>query len=156
MSYLAPAFCLHDQEKNQISLDQLKGKWVVLYTYPKDLTPGCTKEAIDFTAMREEFEKLGAVILGISPDSVDSHCRFVTKKKLRISLLSDPTKEILRAYGAYGTKKNFGIEYEGVIRRTFIINPKGEVVKTWKSVKVLGHVKTVLASLTKLVSDANV
>jgi len=129
-------FTLPDKNNKQISLDDFKGKWVVLYFYPKDNTSGCTKEAIDFTELKNDFKNLNAEIIGISPDSPDSHRKFEEKHKLDIILLSDQEKNALRQYGAWGKKKNYGREYEGVIRSTFLISPSGEIKEVWKNVKV--------------------
>ena len=129
-------FTLPDKNNKQISLDDFKGKWVVLYFYPKDNTSGCTKEAIDFTELKNDFKNLNAEIIGISPDSPDSHRKFEEKHKLDIILLSDQGKNVLRQYGAWGKKKNYGREYEGVIRSTFLISPSGEIKEVWKNVKV--------------------
>jgi len=146
----APEFCLPNQDETEICLRDLAGKWVVLYFYPKDNTPGCTTEACDFTNELEEFEELDAVILGVSPDSPKKHRNFIEKKNLKITLLSDENKEVLKAYGAWGLKKMYGKEYEGVIRSTFIINPEGNIVAEWKNVKVKGHVEKVKEKLKEL------
>ena len=132
----APAFKLPNQDDKIISLKDFAGKWIVLYFYPKDNTSGCTKEACDFTDSLKSYEKLNAVILGVSPDSTESHRNFIKKRSLKIDLLSDPDKKVHKAYGAWGKKKNYGKEYEGVIRSTFIISPDGKVVETWTNVKV--------------------
>jgi peroxiredoxin Q/BCP len=146
----APEFCLPNQDETEICLRDLKGKWVILYFYPKDNTPGCTTEACDFTNELEEFEELDAVILGVSPDSPKKHRNFIEKKDLKITLLSDENKEVLKAYDAWGLKKNYGREYEGVIRSTFIISPDGEIVAKWRNVRVKGHVEKVKEKLKKL------
>lgn len=112
-----------DENGNEISLE---GEWTLLYAYPKDNTPGCTIEACDFTKSVEAFTALGIRVLGVSPDSPESHRRFIEKRRLQFSLISDPSKELLKKLGAWGPKKNFGIAYEGVIRSTFLINPKGK------------------------------
>lgn len=132
----APNFVLNNQNDQEISLESLRGKWVVLYFYPKDNTPGCTKEACDFTESHNEYNKLDAVVLGVSPDSTASHRKFIEKQNITFDLLSDPEKEVHKSYGAWGLKKNYGKEYEGVIRSTFLINPEGEVAKSWKNVRV--------------------
>ncbi len=132
----APNFILKDSQGNDVSLSDFRGKWVVLYFYPRDNTSGCTKEARDFTDFLVQFKKMGAAIIGVSPDSVESHRRFVEKHGIGIILLSDVEKEILRAYGAWGKKKNYGREYEGVIRSTFLIDPKGRIAWVWKNVRV--------------------
>jgi thioredoxin-dependent peroxiredoxin len=132
----APDFTLLDQDDKEITLSDYKGKWVVVYFYPKDDTPGCTKEACDFTEALPDYDGLNAVILGISPDSPASHRKFIEKYKLNITLLSDPEKIAHKPYGAWGMKKNYGKEYEGVIRSTFIINPEGNLAKSWNKVQV--------------------
>jgi peroxiredoxin Q/BCP len=146
----APEFCLPNQDETEICLRDLAGKWVVLYFYPKDNTPGCTTEACDFTNEVEEFEDLDAVILGVSPDSPKKHRNFIEKKDLKITLLSDEDKTVLKAYGAWGLKKNYGREYEGVIRSTFIISPDGEIAHEWRNVRVKGHVEKVKEKLKEL------
>jgi len=150
----APEFCLPNQDETEICLRDLSGKWVVLYFYPKDNTPGCTTEACDFTNEFEEFEKLDAVILGVSPDSPKKHRNFIEKKDLKITLLSDEDKTVLKAYNAWGLKKNYGREYEGVIRSTFIINPDAKIVYEWRNVRVKNHVEKVKSKLKEL-QDAN-
>ena len=132
----APDFKLKDQNNNNINLTDYKGKWLVLYFYPKDNTSGCTKEACDFTDLRKDYSKLEAEIIGISPDSIESHKKFISKHNLGIILLSDTEKEIMKAYGAWGLKKNYGKEYEGVIRSTFLISPEQKIAAVWSKVKV--------------------
>ena len=132
----APDFCLKNQDDKEVSLKDSKGKWIVLYFYPKDNTSGCTKEACDFTESLKDYKKLNAVIMGVSPDSTELHRNFIEKQGLDITLLSDPDKETHKAYGAWGMKKNYGKEYEGVIRSTFIISPEGKIAEVWSNVKV--------------------
>ncbi len=146
----APDFCLPDDSGKEICLKDLKGKWVVLYFYPKDNTPGCTKEAQDFSEKLEEFEKLGAVVLGVSPDSVESHRKFKEKRGLKVTLLSDVNKEIVQNYGVWQKKKMCGREYFGVVRTTYLIDPQGNVVHVWKRVRVKGHVDKVLEKIKEL------
>ena len=146
----APDFCLPNADGVEICLKDLRGKWVVLYFYPKDNTPGCTTEALDFTAHLDEFEKLGAVVLGVSPDSCESHKKFMEKKGLKVTLLCDPEKEVLKKYGAWGIKKMYGKEYEGVIRTTYLIDPEGKMAAVWPKVRVKGHVEKVLEKLKEL------
>jgi len=143
----APDFCLPDYKGEKHCLKDFAGKWVVLYFYPKDNTSGCTKEAKDFTAKKGEFEKLNAVIIGISKDSPKSHEKFINKHNLNILLLSDEDHKVLEAYGAWGKKKNYGREYYGTIRSTFLIDPEGRIVRIWKKVRVNGHVDEVLNTL---------
>ena len=133
-----------------VSLEQFLGRWVVLYFYPKDNTPGCTIESIDFSCLQKDFEKLNAVVLGISPDSLKSHCNFVEKQHLTIILLSDPEKKILKKYGVWGKKKFMGREYDGVLRTTVLVDPMGRVACVWENVSVKGHAAIVLQKLKQL------
>jgi peroxiredoxin Q/BCP len=149
----AKEFCLPNQDGVEICLRDLLGRWIVLYFYPKDNTPGCTTEAKEFSELIDEFEKLGAIVIGISPDSPKRHSNFIQKHNLKITLLSDENKEVLKAYGAWGKKKMYGKEYEGVIRSTFIISPDGEIVKEFKNVKAKGHAKKVLEELKNHISS---
>jgi len=146
----APEFCLPNQDETEICLRDLAGKWIILYFYPKDNTPGCSTEACDFTENLDWFEDEDAVILGVSPDSPKKHRNFIEKKNLKITLLSDENKDVIKAYGAWGKKKMYGKEYEGVIRSTFIISPEGEIVAEFKKVKVKGHVEAVKEKLKEL------
>jgi len=146
----APEFCLPNQDSEEICLRDFIGSWVVLYFYPKDNTPGCTTEALDFTALKSEFEKEGATIFGVSPDSVKKHCNFIVKKELSITLLSDEDKDIAKAYDVWQLKKNYGREYMGIVRSTFLINPDGKVAHIWSKVKVKNHAKEVLEKLIEL------
>ena len=143
----APRFCLPNQDETEICLRDLSGKWIVLYFYPKDNTPGCTTEACDFTATKDEFESMDAVILGVSPDSPKKHRNFIEKKDLGITLLADENKEMLESYGVWQLKKMCGKEYMGVVRTTYIINPDGEIAAGWEKVKVKGHVQAVKEKL---------
>ena len=149
----APEFCIPNQDEVEICLRDLKGKWIVLYFYPKDNTPGCTTQACEFTQAEPEFDDLDAVILGVSPDSPKKHQNFIAKKELGITLLSDEQKEVCEAYGVWQLKKTFGKEYMGVVRSTFIINPKGEISSIWTKVKVKEHVEKVKEELLKLQSN---
>ena len=149
----APEFCLKNQDEVEICLKDLKGKWVVLYFYPKDNTPGCTTEACDFTNELKEFEELDAIILGVSPDSCESHRKFIEKKDLKITLLCDEDRKVLKEYGAWGKKKMYGKEYEGVIRSTFLIDPEGNIAYVWPKVRVKGHVEKVKEKLKELKSN---
>ncbi len=132
----APEFSLKDSEGRDVRLSDFKGKWIVLYFYPRDNTSGCTKEACDFTELLPRFKDSGAIVLGVSPDTPESHKKFAEKHNLQVVLLSDPQKEVLKAYGAWGKKKNYGREYEGVIRSTFLIDPDGKIAWKWKNVRV--------------------
>ena len=127
-------FTLRDQNNNPVSLSSFSGKWVVLYFYPKDDTPGCTKEACNFRDGREYLEDLGVVVLGISKDGPESHKKFVEKHKLNFTLLSDPSAEVIKAYGAWGEKSMFGKKYFGINRNTVLINPEGNIYKEYTKV----------------------
>ncbi|MDB5570305.1 MAG: peroxiredoxin [Hyphomicrobiales bacterium] len=140
----APAFNLPRDGGASVSLASLKGKKVVLYFYPKDDTTGCTKEAIDFNGMREAFEAAGAVVIGVSPDSVASHDKFRKKHALELALLSDESREMLEAYGVWQEKSMYGRKYMGVERTTVLIGADGKVARVWNKVKVPGHAQQVL------------
>jgi len=148
----APEFCLPNQDDVEICLRDLKGKWIVLYFYPKDNTPGCTTEACDFTAAMPEFEGLNAVILGVSADSTKKHRNFIEKKELGITLLSDESTEMMQQYGVWALKKNYGREYMGIVRSTYIISPESEIAAAWTKVRVKEHVAAVKAELENLQS----
>lgn len=146
----APLFSLPNQDNAEIALQDFQGNWVVVYFYPKDKTPGCTMEACDFRDKMESFNAMGVVVLGISPDSAKAHQSFIAKESLNFTLLSDTQKSALKNYGAWGLKKLYGKEYEGVIRSTFLINPQGKIAYIWKNVKVKGHIEEVFAKLKEL------
>ena len=143
----APAFNLPDQHGTQHTLEQYAGGWLVLYFYPKDDTPGCTKEACNFRDASSSLKTLGATVIGVSADDVDSHGKFATKHSLNFPLLADAGAELARAYGAYGTKNFYGKVSEGVMRQTFLIDPNGEIVKAWKKVSVDDHAGEVETTL---------
>ena len=144
---LAPKFTAATSGGGKISLADFKGQNVILYFYPKDDTPGCTKEACAFRDHFTDFKKKGAVVLGVSPDPVKSHDKFVTKFKLPFTLLSDEDKRIVEAYGVWGEKVFMGRKYLGVYRVTFLIGPDGRIRKIWPSVKPEEHAEEVLAAL---------
>jgi peroxiredoxin Q/BCP len=146
----AKEFCIPNSDDVEICLKEFSGIWKILYFYPKDNTPGCTTEACDFTNEFEEFQKLGATVIGVSPDSPEKHRKFIEKHNLGITLLSDENKEVLKSYEAWGMKKNFGKEYEGVIRSTYIISPDNKISHSWKNVRVKEHVEIVKKRLQKL------
>ena len=148
----APAFCLRDQKGKEHCLHDYKGQWVVVYFYPKDMTPGCSMEAVHFSWAKEKLKQKNVMVLGISPDSVESHEKFCQMKDLSITLLSDPEHTAIKAYGAWGTKMMFGKTVVGVIRSTFLINPEGEIAHEWKNVRVKGHVEAVKLMVEELVS----
>ncbi len=146
----APDFCLPNQDDVEICLRDLKGKWIVLYFYPKDSTLGCTTEACDFTAALPDFEGLNATILGVSADSTKRHRNFIEKQSLAITLLSDESTEMMQSYGVWQLKKNYGKEYMGIVRSTYIIDPEGTIRASWTKVRVKEHVSVVKAELEKL------
>lgn len=143
----APAFSLFDETGTVRSLDEFSGKYVVLYFYPKDDTPGCTTEACNFRDDYSAYEKAGVAILGVSPDSPKSHAKFKQKFNLPFSLLADEDHAVCEAYGVWGQKKFMGREYMGVLRTTFLINPEGTIVKVFEDVKPADHSAEVLAAL---------
>ena len=151
---MAPLFSLTSDEGVEISLSELKGKYVVLYFYPKDDTPGCTIEAQDFSKKNAEFEKLEAVILGVSKDNIASHCKFIDKYKLSVSLLADENGEVCKSYDVIKEKSMFGKKYFGIDRSTFLIDKMGRIIDSWSSVKVKGHVDEVLENLEKHIKSA--
>jgi thioredoxin-dependent peroxiredoxin len=146
----APAFSLNDQAGDTVSSRALKGKWVVLYFYPKDDTPGCTREACSFRDEQAGLKKAGAVVLGVSKDSGESHQKFVKKYKLNFPLLVDEGHKLANEFGAWGEKSLYGRKFMGMIRSTFLIDPQGKIAKVWPKVKVDGHVAQVQETLTAL------
>ena len=146
----APAFSLTSDAGEKISLADLKGKNVVLYFYPKDDTPGCTIEAQDFTKKLPEFEALDTIVLGISKDTVKSHCKFIEKYDLKITLLADETQKTCTDYEVIKEKSMLGKKYIGIERSTFLINKIGKIQKIWRGVKVNGHVEEVLEALKQI------
>ena len=147
---MVPDFCLPNQDDEEICFRDIKGRWIVLYFYPKDNTPGCTTQACDFTAAQPEFTGLEAMILGVSPDSPKKHRSFIEKKELGITLLADEEKELCELFGIWQLKKFMGKEYMGVVRSTFIINPEGKIAATWTKVRVKEHASIVKAKLEEL------
>lgn len=146
----APAFSLPGDGGSKLSLSQFKGKPVVLYFYPKDDTTGCTKEALDFTAAKAKFDKLGAVVIGCSRDSVAAHDKFKTKHKLSVQLASDEEGKVTEAYGVWVEKSMYGRKYMGIERATFLIDGAGKICQIWHKVKVPGHIAEVLAAVQAL------
>ena len=136
----APEFTLPDADGNPVSLAGYRGRRVIVYCYPAAMTPGCTTQAVDFTASAGDLAEAGVDIIGISPDPPEKLLRFREKEDLRITLLSDPDKQVLAAYGAYGTKKLYGKEVVGVIRSTFVVDAEGRIEKAAYNVKATGHV----------------
>lgn len=146
----APAFTLPTDGGGKVSLSELKGKPVVLYFYPKDDTTGCTKEALDFSAAKAKFDRLGAVVIGCSRDSVASHDKFKTKHKLKLTLAADETGKVTDSYGVWVEKSLYGRKYMGIERATFLIGPDGRIAAIWRKVKVAGHVDSVLEAIRAL------
>ena len=150
---IAPDFSLKDGDGNTVTLDDLKGQWVVLFFYPKDNTPGCTKEACGFRDQYVSFQADETVVLGVSLNDAKSHAKFSTKYELPFPLLCDCDAAVSTAYESYGLKKFMGKEYEGIYRQTFIIDPDGRLAKIYRKVKPEPHAEQVLADL-KVLKDA--
>jgi peroxiredoxin Q/BCP len=146
----APAFTLADHDGKKRKLSEFAGKWVVLYFYPKDDTPGCTTQACEFTAGIADFDGLDAVVLGVSPDDDASHRKFIAKHALKLTLLSDPDHAVMEKYGAWGEKTLYGKQSVGVIRSTTLIDPSGKVAWHWGKVQAAGHAEKVRAKLEEL------
>ena len=146
----APDFTLEADDGSRFRLSDHKGSKLVVYFYPKDDTQGCTIEAIDFTKAAPAFAKAGAKVVGISPDTVDSHCKFRDKHSLEITLAADPEHEVIEAYGVWAEKSMYGRKYMGVERSTFLIGPDGRITRAWRQVKVPGHVEEVLTAAEAL------
>ena len=145
----APQFALKDQAGNEVTLESLRGKWAVIYFYPKDDTPGCTREACNFRDNFGQLKAAGATVLGVSGDSATSHQRFASKYELPFTLLVDEGNQLARAFGAWGPKSMYGKTYEGIIRSTVVLNPEGKVAKVWPRVKPDAHGAEVLDWLLK-------
>lgn len=143
----APDFSLKTDAGETVRLKDFRGKKVILYFYPKDMTSGCTAEACDFRDNIKKFEKKNAVVLGVSADSVESHQKFKKKYNLPFSLLSDETKKVLRDYGVWQQKSLYGKKYMGIVRTTYIIDGKGKIEKIFEKVNVNGHIDELLALL---------
>ncbi|MBU2581196.1 MAG: thioredoxin-dependent thiol peroxidase [Alphaproteobacteria bacterium] len=148
----APSIKLPDADGEVVDLSKLKGTAVVVYFYPKDDTSGCTREAIEFTARKADFDKAGAIILGISPDAEKSHRKFADKHALSIRLLADTEKKAAEAYGVWVEKSMYGKKYMGVERATFLIDKSGKIAKVWRKVKVPSHVEEVLAAAKAMIA----
>ncbi len=147
---IAPDFKLQDDSGAVVQLSKMKGRTIVVYFYPKDDTSGCTLEAKDFSAAATKFRKAGAEIIGISPDTLESHQKFKAKHELDVRLAADPEKAAATAYGVWVEKSMYGRKYMGVERSTFLVDSKGRIAKSWRKVKVPGHVDEVLAAIKAL------
>ncbi len=146
----APEFCLPASASREVCLKGYRGKWLVLYFYPRDNTSGCTREAMDFTAALPELHELRAEVVGISRDSPASHDKFAEKHSLKVLLLSDQDHKVTEAYGAWALKKMYGKESYGVVRSTFLIDPQGRIARVWRKVRVEGHADIVKKTLQEL------
>lgn len=145
-----PSFKLPATSETSVSEQDLLNRYTVLYFYPKDSTPGCTTEGLDFTALHAEFSKADTQILGVSMDSMKRHDNFKTKQNFSFDLISDPDATLCNMFGVYQLKQNFGKEYMGIVRSTFIIDPNGVLIKEWRQVKVKGHAHEVLETIHEL------
>lgn len=139
-----PTFNLPTIEGESLTSAELSGVWSVIYFYPKDNTPGCTNEAIDFSTRMEKFRKLGVRVIGVSKDSPKKHANFIEKHDLKVDLISDEDGELCEAFGVWVEKKNYGRTYMGIERSTFLFNPDGKLVEVWRKVRVKDHAETVL------------
>ncbi|PUA38355.1 thioredoxin-dependent thiol peroxidase [Paenibacillus elgii] len=142
-----PDFTLTAGSGETVTLSQFRGKHVVLYFYPKDMTPTCTEESCQFRDYNGQFKALHTEVIGISPDDLKSHVKFATKHELPFLLLSDPDHEVCELFGVWQLKKMYGREYMGVVRSTFVIDPKGKLVREWRGVRIKGHVEQVLEAV---------
>lgn len=141
---------LLDQNGEALKLADHAGRWLVVYFYPKDSTPGCTTEGLDFSALMPDFDKANATVIGVSRDSVKSHANFCSKQGFAFDLISDVDGTLCEAFGVWRLKKNYGREYEGIVRSTFLIDPEQKLVQLWDPVRVKGHAQEVLDTLKQL------
>jgi peroxiredoxin Q/BCP len=148
---LAPNFKIPSSNNEEFELKKNKNKFLIIYFYPRDNTPGCTYEAKDFSKLYKEFKKLNCEIIGISKDSIESHKKFISKFKIPFQLLSDEKIIVLKKYGAWGEKSMYGKKFMGIKRTTVLINPKGKITKIWSNVKVKDHAKEVLNCLKEAI-----
>lgn len=149
----APGFTLLSDAGREVSLDDYRGKKVVLYFYPKDMTPTCTEQACQFRDRHQAFRDAGAEVVGISPDGAERHARFRDKHDLNFPLLADPNRTVAEAYGVWQLKKMYGREYMGIVRSTFLIDEKGTIAAIWRNVRLKGHLDRVLEELEKMEQD---
>ncbi len=152
----APFFSLPDETGTVHTLDQYSGKWIILYFYPKDDTPGCTKEACSFRDALGELQEKNIVVLGVSKDSPASHKKFKEKYHLTFPLLSDTTTETMQAYGSWGVKKFMGRDFTGTLRNTYLINPEGQIIKTYEKVNPSLHLVEIQKDLEELIGSESV
>lgn len=147
---LAPDFVLPSSQGSDFQLSSARGQWVVLYFYPKDMTPGCTVEACEFRDLQRELQEAGALVVGISGDSLERHQKFIAAHGLTFPLLSDEDLAVAKTYGAFGEKTFMGRKTQGILRTTYLIDPQGKVARVWEKVKAQGHAAAVLAALKEL------
>ncbi len=150
MTKKIPAFQLFTDNNQPINEKDIIGKKTILYFYPKDNTPGCSNQATDFSHLLDEFNKLDIRIIGVSPDSIESHQNFINKKKITFSLIADTEKQLAQAFGVWGEKKNYGKTYIGLIRSTFFIDENGYIIKEWRNVRAKGHAARILKEVQDL------
>ncbi|HEY9828167.1 MAG TPA: thioredoxin-dependent thiol peroxidase [Stenomitos sp.] len=150
----APEFSLSNAQGEYIHLSQFRGQWVIVYFYPKDNTPGCTKEACGFRDHFESFQSQNIQILGISPDGATAHQKFIAKHNLPFTLLCDPDASVAKAYESYGPKQFMGKQYEGVYRQTFVIDPTGVIVKIYRKVKAESHAGELLDNMRQIMTPS--
>ena len=150
----APAFTLKADDGEKLSLSGFKGRYLVIYFYPRDDTPGCTLEAQGFNKALGQLDRLGAAVVGVSKDTLESHCKFRDKYKLKFPLLSDPDGKVIEKYGAWGEKNMYGKKSMGIVRSTVIVDPQGKVARVFPKVKVDGHVDAVLDAIKQLKASA--
>jgi len=149
---IAPDFEIKNQDGVIVKSSDLKGKWTIIYFYPKDNTPGCSTEAIEFSYYKKDMEDVGVKIIGISRDSIESHKKFIEKKSLTIELLSSEESDMTEKYGVWQLKKNYGKEYMGIVRTTYIISPDLKIAEVYKKVKVNGHAGKVVNRVKELIN----
>ena len=152
----APTFALPDQHGTIRSTADFQGSFLILYFYPKDNTTACTAEALAFSAVYEDLTRLSVPVVGISPDSVESHLKFIQKHDLKLTLLADPSHRVIETYGVWQLKKMYGREYMGVERSTFLIAPDGTIAEIWHKVKVKGHIEEVSARVKGLINELRI
>ncbi len=145
-----PAFQLKANNNQIMTEKDIIGQKTILYFYPKDNTPGCSNQATDFTSLLDDFKALAIQIIGVSPDSADSHDNFIAKKNIGFSLIADTEKQLISAFNVWGEKKNYGKTYEGLIRSTFLLDERGFIVKEWRNVRAKGHAQRVLKDVQAL------
>ena len=149
---IAPDFEIKNQDGVIVKSSDLKGKWTIIYFYPKDNTPGCSTEAIEFSYYKKDMEDVGVKIIGVSRDSIESHKKFIEKKSLTIELLSSEESDMTEKYGVWQLKKNYGKEYMGIVRTTYIISPDLKIAEVYKKVKVNGHAGKVVNRVKELIN----